>query len=162
MNFFPVYFLETIMSLNYRSLNQVNLVGRLGQDAALKQTQSGASFVTFSVATQTLLKKQDGSWDHPTTWHSCVMWGKRAETLASHLRKGTTVIVTGSISYREGTAKDGSKQRYVDINVDDVQLLADPSSSKSERERSASAQRQPAPRQTESSSSELQDGDYDF
>lgn len=91
------------MSLNYRSLNQITLVGRIGQDAALKQTQSGASFATFSVATQTLLKKQDGTWDHPTTWHSCVMWGKRAETLASHLKKGTTVIVTGSISYREGT-----------------------------------------------------------
>lgn len=71
------------MSLNYRSLNQITLVGRIGQDAALKQTQSGASFATFSVATQTLLKKQDGTWDHPTTWHSCVMWGKRAETLAS-------------------------------------------------------------------------------
>ena len=43
------------MSLNYRSLNQITLVGRIGQDAALKQTQSGASFATFSVATQTLL-----------------------------------------------------------------------------------------------------------
>ncbi len=147
------------MSLNYRSLNQVNLVGRLGQDAALKQTQSGASFVTFSVATQTLLKKQDGTWEHPTTWHSCVMWGKRAETLSSHLKKGTTVIVTGSISYREGTAKDGSKQRYVDINVDDVQLLAE-ASTKSER--CAPAQRQAVPRQTQSAPTELQDGDYDF
>lgn len=146
------------MSLNYRSLNQITLVGRIGQDAALKQTQSGASFATFSVATQTLLKKQDGTWDHPTTWHSCVMWGKRAETLASHLKKGTTVIVTGSISYREGTAKDGSKQRYVDINVDDVQLLADASSSKAER--SAPAQRPAAPRQAQTA--ELQDGDYDF
>lgn len=148
------------MSLNYRSLNQITLVGRIGQDAALKQTQSGASFATFSVATQTLLKKQDGTWDHPTTWHSCVMWGKRAETLASHLKKGTTVIVTGSISYREGTAKDGPKQRYVDINVDDVQLLADASSSKSER--SAPAQRPAAPRQAQTAPAELQDGDYDF
>ena len=147
------------MSLNYRSFNQVNLVGRLGQDAALKQTQSGASFVTFSVATQTLLKKQDGTWDHPTTWHSCVMWGKRAETLASHLKKGTTVVVTGSLSYREGTAKDGTKQRYVDINVDDVQLLAD-ATPKSDR--SASAPRQTAPRSTPNGSNDLEDGDYDF
>lgn len=161
MTSFPVFFLwRLIMSLNYRSLNQITLVGRIGQDAALKQTQSGASFATFSVATQTLLKKQDGTWDHPTTWHSCVMWGKRAETLASHLKKGTTVIVTGSISYREGTAKDGSKQRYVDINVDDVQLLADASSSKSER--SAPAQRPAAPRQAQTAPAELQDGDYDF
>ena len=88
------------------------------------------------------------------------MWGKRAETLASHLKKGTTVIVTGSISYREGTAKDGSKQRYVDINVDDVQLLADASSSKAEC--SAPAQRPAAPRQAQTAPAELQDGDYDF
>lgn len=147
------------MSLNYRSLNQINLVGRLGQDAALKQTQSGSKFVTFSVATQTLLKKQDGTWDHPTTWHSCVMWGKRAETLASHLKKGTTVIVTGSISYRDGTAKDGSKQRYVDINVDDVQLLSDPT--KTDRS-NASAPRQAAPQQQSSEPTDSQDGDYDF
>ena len=60
MTSFPVFSLETNMSLNYRSLNQITLVGRIGQDAALKQTQSGASFATFSVATQTLLKKQDG------------------------------------------------------------------------------------------------------
>lgn len=158
MTSFPVFLWRLIMSLNYRSLNQITLVGRIGQDAALKQTQSGASFATFSVATQTLLKKQDGTWDHPTTWHSCVMWGKRAETLASHLKKGTTVIVTGSISYREGTAKDGSKQRYVDINVDDVQLLADASKT----ERSVPAQRPAAPRQAQTAPAELQDGDYDF
>ena len=160
MTFSSCFYWRHLMSLNYRSLNQVNLVGRLGQDASLKHAQSGTSFVTFSVATQTLLKKPDGTWDHPTTWHSCVMWGKRAETLASHLKKGTMVIVTGSIAYRDGTAKDGTKQRYVDINVDDVQLLADPSAAKTDR--SAQAPQQSAPRASQTASTDLEDGDYDF
>lgn len=160
MTSYPVFTLETIMSLNYRSLNQITLVGRLGQDAVLKETQAGTSFVTFSVATQSLLKKQDGTWDHPTTWHACVMWGKRAETIAPHLKKGSMVVVTGSISYRDGTAKDGTKLRYVDINGDDVQLLVPMPTVKVER--AGSAQRQSVIKETSVASTDLQEGDYDF
>ena len=59
------------MSLNYRSLNQITLVGRIGQDAALKQTQSGASFATFSVKRFSRSRMARGIIRRPGTPVSC-------------------------------------------------------------------------------------------
>lgn len=107
--------------IHYRSLNQVTLIGRLGRNAELK-TSGETSFVTFSLATSSSVKKPDGTWEHPTQWHNVVVFGKRADVLAKNLTKGTLVAVQGAIVYRD-VERDGSKVRYTDIRAEDVQLL---------------------------------------
>lgn len=107
--------------IHYRSLNQVTLIGRLGRNAELK-TSGETSFVTFSLATSSSVKKPDGTWEHPTQWHNVALFGKLGATLAKNLTKGTLVAVQGAIVYRD-VERDGSKVRYTDIRAEDVQLL---------------------------------------
>ena len=111
--------------LNFRSFAQCLLVGKLGQDAKALKTKSGASMLTFSVATNTSVKKQDGSYEKVTTWHDCLMFGSRSEKLATALKKGTVVCIQGSLNYREVELKSGYKGKTCSILVEDMQIIAE-------------------------------------
>ena len=47
-----------------------------------------------------------------------MLWGKRAESLATYLTKGTQVAVAGRISVRSYEAKDGSKRYVTEVVAD--------------------------------------------
>jgi single-strand DNA-binding protein len=55
-----------------------------------------------------------------STWVRVAVFGKRAESLAKILSKGTQVVVTGDLSIREYTDKDGVVKTSVDINANTV------------------------------------------
>jgi single-strand DNA-binding protein len=55
-------------------------------------------------------------------WWNCGLYGKRAESLSQYLVKGQAVTVTGSVSEREWTSKDGEKRKSMDVRVNDVAL----------------------------------------
>ena len=92
---------------------KVFLTGRLGKDAEVRQTQSGA-VAGFSVATDA------GFGDRKQTlWFDCSIWGKRAESgLIDYLKKGQQVAVSGDLSEREHEGKV-----YKQIRVDDLDLM---------------------------------------
>lgn len=99
------------------SYNKVVLMGRIGKDAELRYTQNGKSVLEFSLAT-------DSGWgDNKTTdWHSCKMFGDRAEKICQYLTKGSNILAEGRISYRQWDAEDGTKRYRTDILVDNVEL----------------------------------------
>ena len=119
--------------MNFRSFQQVVLIGRLGQDARLVQTKSGSEMLCFSVATTETLKTDDGAFEQRTTWHDCIMFGKRIQKLAAGLPKGSLVSVQAHLSYR--SLKVGDKQYQVAlIIVDDLQMLAKPAADDTSKE----------------------------
>jgi len=93
------------------SYSNLTICGHLGRDAKTKEV--GASSVTeFSIAVTT--KKRD---DEITTWFNCALWGKRGQSLAPHLTKGTAVIVGGEFLARPYKTKDGDERLSLDLNV---------------------------------------------
>jgi single-strand DNA-binding protein len=70
-------------------MNKLILLGRLGQKP--ETTQRGEHTVCkFSVATTEREKTQ---------WHSCVAFGKTAETIAKHFDKGQMISLEGRVEY---------------------------------------------------------------
>jgi len=88
--------------------------GYIGRDAELKSTQSGDAVASFSLGVST------GTRDQPKTlWIDCSLWGKRAESLAQHLRKGTSVTVSGDVDCRAFTSnKTGEVAAVIACRVD--------------------------------------------
>lgn len=75
----------------------ITIAGNIGKDAEVRD--AGQSRVaSFSVAVS------EGR-DKPTTWWDVSMWGKRGESLAPHLTKGSRVTVSGRFSTREHNGK---------------------------------------------------------
>ena len=104
------------------SVNKVILVGNLGRDAEMKQTPSGSSVSSFSVATTEKWTGKDGQKQEKTEWHRCVLWGKQAEAVSQYLTKGKQVYLEGRLETRQWE-KDGQKHYSTEIKVDNVVLL---------------------------------------
>ena len=93
------------------SVNKAILIGRLGKDPELRQTQSQMAVCTLSVATSERRKDASGNWNEQTEWHNVVVFGKTAENCAQYLAKGRQVYVEGRIQTRKWQDKEG-KDRY--------------------------------------------------
>lgn len=106
-------------------MNIVILAGRLGADPELKYANSGTAILNLRLATESYRKGADGEGEKVTYWHTLTMFGRRAESLANILQKGTGITVRGEIRPRS-YEKDGEKRWVTDIVVDDLELGARP------------------------------------
>ncbi len=97
------------------------VVGRLTRDAELKYTNSGQAICSFSVATNSRVKKGDQWVDEPNYW-DIDLWGKKAESVNQYLTKGKLVAVNGDMR-QDKWEKDGQQRMKVRINANDVQLI---------------------------------------
>jgi len=96
-------------------MNSITVAGQLGRDSEVRTTPSGESVLSFSVADSQGREK-------PTIWWACQLWGKRAASLQQYLVKGRYVTVSGNVTMREYTAKDGTPKQATEIRVQDVAL----------------------------------------
>jgi single-strand DNA-binding protein len=96
-------------------MNSITIAGQLGKDAELRSIPSGEQVLSFSVA-------DSQGRDKPTIWWSCALWGKRAASLQQYLVKGQAVTVTGTITERAYTDKNGLERKAQDIRVNDLAL----------------------------------------
>ena len=111
-----------------RGLNQVNLIGNLGQDPDTRYTPSGTCVVNLNIATDESYKdRQTGQLVPKTEWHRVVIFGKPAETAGQYLRKGSKVYIQGKLQTRKWQAQDG-QDRYtteIVVSVDGKMLMLD-------------------------------------
>lgn len=131
-----------------RGLNQVNLIGNLGNDVDMKYTQGGMAIATLSVATTHSRKDKDGNYQDETAWHRVKLFGKTAEVAGEYLKKGSPVYIGGRLEYGS-YEKDGVKHYTTDIIGEDMQMLGGkPDTGNGTPRRSAPApaqRRDPAP-----------------
>lgn len=75
---------------------QVTMIaGNVGKDAVLRRTGNGDAVLGFSVAVDNGKDKNGSKRD--STWYSCSIWGKRAESLENYIKKGTKLTLTGRV-----------------------------------------------------------------
>lgn len=96
-------------------MNSITVAGQLGKDAEIRYLNNGDPVTSFSVA-------DSRGRDKPTIWWRCSLFGERAESLAPYLVKGQSVTITGTLTEREYTDKDGNQKKAQEIRVMDVAL----------------------------------------
>jgi len=94
-------------------MNLIVLEGNLGGDPEIKMLSSEKKMARFNVATK------DGYGDNQkTNWHRCVAFGKTAETIEKYMKKGSEILLQGSVSYNEHEGK-----HYTSILVDRFEFV---------------------------------------
>lgn len=96
-------------------MNNLTVAGQLGRDAEVRFLPNGDPVANFSIA------DSQGK-DKDAIWWNCQLFGKRAESLAQYLTKGQSVTITGSVSQRKYTDKNGVEKISTDVRVNDVAL----------------------------------------
>ena len=99
------------------SVNEVTLLGNLGKDIEVRETNSGLEVGGFSVAT-TYGKKVKEEWTNETTWHNVVLF-KPNDFLKNSLVKGSKVFIKGRIQNRS-YEKDGDTKYISEVVASQV------------------------------------------
>jgi single-strand DNA-binding protein len=105
-----------------RTLNRVQLIGRLGGDPELRHTGTGLPVATFGLATNRQWPGKDGSLQEETEWHTIVVWDKLAQICSEHLTKGRLVYIEGRLHTRSWEY-NGQKQQKTEIVASDMLIL---------------------------------------
>jgi single-strand DNA-binding protein len=106
-------------------MNVLVATGNVGKDAEIRHTPKNEQVAQFSFALTS------GYGDKAvTTWLNCNLWGKRAETLAPMLTKGTKIAITGELTNRQYADKSGVTNYRLELRVNDLTLLGKKDDSK--------------------------------
>lgn len=104
-----------------RGINKVTVGGYLGQNPTINGKETMAS---FSIATSTSWKDKDtGELKSQTEWHKVVVFGKLIEIVDKYLRKGSAVIVDGTLRTTKYHGKDNIERSSTQIIAKEINLL---------------------------------------
>lgn len=102
------------------NLNKVILCGRLTADVELKQTTSGVSVCSFSLAVNRRYSKEG---QQETDFINCQAWRQTAEFIARYFKKGSSLCITGSIQTRSWTDQNGQKRYATEVVADEAMFV---------------------------------------
>ena len=105
-----------------KSMNQVTLMGNLTRDPELRQTPSGQTIATFSLALNRNYKTADGEWAETTDYVDVVAWGKLAEQISENLHRGSKALIAGRLQSRSWET-DGVKRSKTEVLATDVTFV---------------------------------------
>ena len=99
------------------SVNKVILVGNLGRDPEVRQTQDGTKIVHLSVATSERWRdRSSGENRERTEWHRVVIFNERlGEVAEKYLAKGRTVYLEGQLQTRKWTDQSGQEKYTTEV-----------------------------------------------
>lgn len=94
-------------------LNAITIMGRFTDNPEVRTTASGISVCSFTIANDKDYKR-DG--DAPN-WVDCVAWRQAAESIGRFFRKGSPIIIEGSLQTRQYQDKNGNNRKATEVIV---------------------------------------------
>ena len=102
-----------------RTINRVELLGRVGTEPEMRYTPSGAAVTQLRLATDR--HRQNGETE--TDWHTVTVWNKLAEAVNQYVQKGQRLYVAGRLAQNSYEAKDGTRRYATEIYAAEVVFL---------------------------------------
>ncbi|VFV32872.1 single-stranded dna-binding [Lynx pardinus] len=117
-----------------RSLNRVQLLGRVGQDPVMRQVEGKNPVTIFSLATNEMWRSGEsevyqmdlGDVSQKTTWHRISVFRPGLRDVAyQYVKKGSRIYVEGKVDYGEYTDKNNVRRQATTIIADNIIFLSD-------------------------------------
>jgi len=106
-----------------KSLNQVQLIGHLGNDPETKEYE-GKMVSKFSLATgEECLDKATNEKRKSVEWHRIICFNKMANIAKTYFKKGTQIYLAGKLKTTKWQDKNNTNHYTTEIVVDDVIML---------------------------------------
>lgn len=98
-----------------KGFSKAVVMGNLVRDPETKQTNSGHSVTSFTLAV-------NGRNDD-VAYIDCTAWNKGGETIAQYLHKGDPLLVSGRLNQSRWQDKDGNNRSKIDVVVDEFAFI---------------------------------------
>lgn len=105
-----------------KNINTVVIAGRTTKDPEIKVTPSGTTVLSLLLAVNDMKKNAQGEWEETANFFDCVLFGKRAESLAQYIPKGSKLTINGRLHQDRWQGQDGTNRSRVSIIVQDIEL----------------------------------------
>ena len=102
-----------------KTVNKVELLGRVGTDPEMRYTRSGTAVAQLRLATDR--PRQNG--ESETDWHDVVCWGKLAEAVNQYVGKGDRLYVAGRLAQSSWEGEDGRRRWRAEVHAAEVVFL---------------------------------------
>lgn len=124
-------------------LNIVAVMGRLARDPEMRQTSTGKSVASFTIACDR--GRRDANGQSVCDWLNIVAWDKTAEFVCKYFQKGSMIAVDGRLQSRQYQDKNGQNRIAVEIVANNVNFCGSKESTSTAPQNAA--QRPAAPSQ---------------
>lgn len=94
--------------MNY---NRTQLAGHVARDPELKYTDKGTAITRLDMGINHEWRDKDGNQQSEVTWVTLDAFGKTAESLAKHARKGSNLFIEGRLRLNEWQDKQTQEKR---------------------------------------------------
>lgn len=92
----------------------ISILGNAGRDANLRYTEKGTAVASFPVASNSFKNGPEGRTE-VTHWFNVTAFGKTAEIIAEHVKKGTYLLVHGRLSFNPWTTNEGDPRSGAEV-----------------------------------------------
>ena len=108
-----------------RGINKVFLIGNVGADPETRRIPaSGAMVTNLNLATSDVWRdRNSGEQKERTEWHRVVFYGRLAEVVSEHVRKGAQLYVEGSLTTRKWQDNGGNDRHTTEVKANGLRLL---------------------------------------
>ena len=105
------------------SFNKVILIGNMTADPELKQTTSGTSVCSFSIAVNRRFARAEQGQQN-VDFINIVTWRQQAEFVSRYFKKGNPILICGQIQTRSWTDNQNQKRYATEVIADEVSFVA--------------------------------------
>ena len=102
-----------------RTINKVELLGRVGTDPEMRYTPNGTAVTKLRLATDRYRRDAENE----TDWHDVVVWGATAEAVNQYVGTGQRVYVAGRLVQNSWENEDGQRRHRTEIHASEVVFL---------------------------------------
>ena len=107
------------------ALNKCIFLGRIANDLEIKQTPSGVSVLTFSIAVDRNFKNANGEYE--TDFIKCVAFRSVSEFIGRYFCKGRMIAIEGHLQNRSYQDQNGEKRYITEIIIDSANFTGEKS-----------------------------------
>lgn len=102
-----------------QSVNKVILVGNLGRDPEVRNTQGGSKIVNITLATsETWSDRTTGEKRERAEWHRVAIFNENIAKIAERfLRKGSKIYIEGELRTRKWTDQSGVEKYTTEVTL---------------------------------------------
>ena len=135
-------------------MNDVKLLGRVAQDIELRTTPGGKPVTSFDIAVPVPSKDKD----IPPDYFTIVCWDWLANFASIYLAKGRQIAVSGRLTTRKFTDKDGKNRKIIEIKANEI-YFADSNTASNGNQTNGTNQSEPVEPATPPTFEELSNSD---
>jgi single-strand DNA-binding protein len=92
----------------------ISILGNAGREVSLRYSEKGTAVASFPIASNSFKNSPEGR-VQVTHWFNVSAFGKTAETLAEHVKKGTYLLIHGRLSFNPWSTDKGEPRSGAEV-----------------------------------------------